>query len=260
MQRLRHSMSTLADFISQKESGRSGVDSCIGRSGWNADTTIKQPVRVPTSRKISWTHSKGKPTTANVHASAPGLIIPTSPLQSQASVKSTYTESPKMFQKKINAKRNESQVAIFSSSEKQMTGKLVGKGASTRNATTFQIGGGTFSPSHEEAPARTSSEMGKHHNKHAIPSKSPGHAAHVSTENVLVSSNLRSFVSKESASPKTRKTQVMRGLNSLREPLHNTPEVPYLQQNSIRQKEYIPTTQHSENTKWFRKHVEHGKI
>lgn len=207
----------------------------------------------------------GTPSAARqkANASAPGLIIPTG--TGQATIKSAYSEEPKYLQKKINVKRNESQLALALNVDSSSTaapmrrGKMVSIGTAPRNATTLRIGGGSFSPTQGDTPRRTSADVGKHHNEMAIPPKSPLHAAHVSSENTLVTDNLRSVVSKELAIPKTRKTQILHGLNSLRQPLHSTPDVPYLQQSGIRQNEYTARNLHSENTKWYRKHVELGK-
>lgn len=265
-------MSSLAEYMASKggAGGGGGVAGSLGsRASWNADTStsVKKSIKVPPARKITWNPSQGAATAGQtVHASAPGLIIPTSPLQSQAPVKSTYTVSPKVFQKKINARRNDSQVALALNADKKpvekpmRSGKMVSQNTAARNTTTFQLGGGSFSAHPNQTASRTSADVGKHHNEKAIPEKAPWHAAHVSSENTLVTQNLRSVVAKDAASPKTRKTQILKGLNSLRQPLHSTPDVPYLQQHDTRQKEYVAKNLHSENTKWFRKHVEHRKM
>lgn len=233
-----------------------------GREGSTlpTDKTRNDSPRLPSMQLMP----SGTPPTGRQrdNASSPGLIIPTSPWQ--ATMKSTYSEAPTFLQKKINVKRNESQVTLAlkvgsgNAAAPMRRGKMMSISTATRNATTLEIGGGSFSPT-GDAPRRTSSDVGEYHDKTAIPPKSPLHAAHVSSENTLVTDNLRSVVSKELAAPKTRKTQILHGLNSLRQPLHSTPDVPYLQQSDIRQTEYKARNLHSENTKWYRKHVEHGK-
>lgn len=199
-----------------------------------------------------------------LHRSAPGLIVPATPLDHVTT--STYKEVDKASRRRMNVQRNASQVSInpqrqSTAVEKPMqSGKGINPGTYTKNRASFKLEAseGPESPRKRVVDRMKGRDRLQASTEAFVPGTSMNRFS-VSSENTMVSGSLKNFVDRKAHDKADRKTQKKYGLKTLSVPLEKqaTDEVIFLQSSERREIEYATNNKHSDNTKWLRKKVEH---
>jgi len=192
---------------------------------------------------------------ANV--STPGLITPSTPLDgtTRTDYAGHHHEQPR---RRVNVNRNVSQIAInpqdhVEARERPLSsGRGLSRGTYEKNVTSFRLWDSNLNAEREN----DGGEKMREQRTGAKFERSTMSHSHISGDHPLVSDGLKTYVHHE-ARKSTGHSPKKSGLRSLRDPLHDTSSVPYLQTSERRKEEYVGKNKHSEDTKWFRKKVEH---